>query len=151
MENTRQETASCLGARRNESKARAVRMQIGMAKERADKVLVERGLAESRTRAQALILAGQVLVREQRIDKPGQLVDPNDEIRIKGETPRYASRGGLKLDAALREFKINPERKNCLDVGASTGGFRDRLLRHGAACVWSCDVGQYTLFGALVP
>jgi 23S rRNA (cytidine1920-2'-O)/16S rRNA (cytidine1409-2'-O)-methyltransferase len=113
-----------------------------MTRERIDKVLVERGLAESRTRAQALILAGQVLVREQRIDKPGQLVDPNDDIRIKGETPRYASRGGLKLEAALREFKINPEGKNCLDVGASTGGFTDCLLQHGAARVWAIDVGH---------
>jgi len=66
-----------------------------MTKERIDKVLVERGLAESRTRAQALIIGGHVLVREQRIDKPGQLVEPNDDIRIKGETLRYASRGGL--------------------------------------------------------
>lgn len=113
-----------------------------MAKERIDKVLVERGLAESRTRAQALIIGGHVLVREQRIDKPGQLVEPDDDIRIKGETPRYASRGGLKLEAALREFNINSEGKNCLDVGASTGGFTDCLLQHGAACVWAIDVGH---------
>jgi 23S rRNA (cytidine1920-2'-O)/16S rRNA (cytidine1409-2'-O)-methyltransferase len=116
-----------------------------MAKERADKVLVERGLVDSRTRAQALILAGQVLVREQRIDKPGQLIDPNAEIRIKGETLRYASRGGLKLEAALREFNIDPAGKNCLDVGASTGGFTDCLLQHGAACVWAIDVGHNQL------
>lgn len=113
-----------------------------MTRERIDKVLVERGLAESRTRAQALIFAGQVLVREQRIDKPGQLIDPNDDIRIKGETLRYASRGGLKLEAALREFKISPEGKNCIDVGASTGGFTDCLLQHGAARVWAIDVGH---------
>jgi len=113
-----------------------------MTRERIDKVLVERGLAESRTRAQALIIAGQVLVREQRIDKPGQLIDPNDDIRIKGETPRYASRGGLKLEAALREFNINPEGKICLDVGASTGGFTDCLLQHGAERVWAIDVGH---------
>ena len=113
-----------------------------MTRERIDKVLVERGLAESRTRAQALILAGQVLVREQRIDKPGQLIDPNDDIRIKGETLRYASRGGMKLETALREFKINPEGKNCLDVGASTGGFTDCLLQHGAERVWAIDVGH---------
>ena len=113
-----------------------------MAKERADKVLVERGFAESRTRAQALILAGQVLVREQRVDKPGQLIDPEAEIRIKGETLRYAGRGGLKLEAALREFNINPDARNCVDVGASTGGFTDCLLQHGAARVWSVDVGH---------
>jgi 23S rRNA (cytidine1920-2'-O)/16S rRNA (cytidine1409-2'-O)-methyltransferase len=116
-----------------------------MAKERADKVLVERGLVDSRTRAQALILAGQVLVREQRIDKPGQLIDPDAEIRIKGETLRYASRGGLKLEAALREFNINPDARNCLDVGASTGGFTDCLLQHGATRVWAIDVGHNQL------
>ena len=113
-----------------------------MTRERIDKVLVERGLAESRTRAQALIIAGQVLVREQRIDKPGQLIDPSEDIRIKGETPRYASRGGFKLEAALREFNINPEGKYCLDVGASTGGFTDCLLQHGAQRVWAIDVGH---------
>ena len=116
-----------------------------MKKERVDKVLVERGLVESRTRAQALILAGQVLVREQRIDKPGQLIDPNAEIRIKGETLRYASRGGLKLEAALREFEITPEGRSCLDIGASTGGFTDCLLQHGACRVWAVDVGHNQL------
>ena len=116
-----------------------------MAKERIDKLMVERGLVESRTRAQALILAGQVLVREQRVDKPGSLIDPNAEIRIKGETLRYASRGGLKLEAALREFNIDPTGKNCLDVGASTGGFTDCLLQHGAARVWAIDVGHNQL------
>jgi 23S rRNA (cytidine1920-2'-O)/16S rRNA (cytidine1409-2'-O)-methyltransferase len=116
-----------------------------MKKDRIDKVLVERGLVESRTRAQALILAGQVLVRDQRVDKPGQLVDPDAEIRIKGETLRYASRGGLKLEAALREFDIDPKGKNCLDVGASTGGFTDCLLQHGAARVWTIDVGHNQL------
>ena len=123
--------------------------QHKMSKERVDKVLVERGLVESRTRAQALILAGQVLIREQRIDKPGQLIDPNAEIRIKGETLRYASRGGLKLEAALREFKIDPEGKNCIDVGASTGGFTDCLLQHGAARVWALDVGHNQIVWAL--
>ncbi len=116
-----------------------------MAKERIDKVLVERGFAESRTRAQALILAGQVLVREQRLDKPGMLIDPDAEIRIKGETLRYAGRGGLKLEGALREFSIDPTGKNCLDVGASTGGFTDCLLQHGARRVWAVDVGHNQL------
>jgi 23S rRNA (cytidine1920-2'-O)/16S rRNA (cytidine1409-2'-O)-methyltransferase len=116
-----------------------------MAKERLDKILVERGLAESRTRAQALILAGQVLVHEQRVDKPGQRVDPVAEIRIKGETPRYASRGGLKLEAALREFNIDPNGKTAIDIGASTGGFTDCLLQHGAARVWAVDVGHNQL------
>jgi 23S rRNA (cytidine1920-2'-O)/16S rRNA (cytidine1409-2'-O)-methyltransferase len=113
-----------------------------MTKERLDKVMVERGLAESRTRAQAMILAGQVLVADQRIDKPGQSIDTNAEIRIKGETLRYVSRGGLKLEAALKQFQIDPSNKLCLDVGASTGGFTDCLLQHGAARVWAIDVGH---------
>lgn len=116
-----------------------------MAKERIDKILVDRGLAESRTRAQALILAGQVLVSEQRVDKPGHAVDTSAEIRIKGETLRYVGRGGLKLEAALREFNIDPTGKNCIDVGASTGGFTDCLLQHGAARVWAVDVGHNQL------
>ncbi|HXU09423.1 MAG TPA: TlyA family RNA methyltransferase [Blastocatellia bacterium] len=116
-----------------------------MAKERIDKAMVERGLVESRAKAQALILAGQVLVREQRIDKPGQLIESGAEIRIKGETLRYVGRGGLKLEAALRDFEINPDGKLCLDVGASTGGFTDCLLQHGAASVWAIDVGHNQL------
>ena len=120
-----------------------------MAKERIDKLLVERGLVESRTRAQALILAGQVLVQEQRIDKPGQLIDTSAEIRIKGESPRYASRGGLKLEAALREFNIDPTGRSALDIGASTGGFTDCLLQHGAARVWAVDVGHNQLLWRL--
>jgi 23S rRNA (cytidine1920-2'-O)/16S rRNA (cytidine1409-2'-O)-methyltransferase len=116
-----------------------------MPKERLDKLIVERGLAESRTRAQALILAGQVLVAEQRADKPGQMVDTALEIRIKGETPRYASRGGLKLEAALRQFHVDPADRTCIDVGASTGGFTDCLLQHGAARVWAIDVGHNQL------
>lgn len=111
-------------------------------KERLDKLLVERGLVESRARAQALIIAGQVLVREQRIDKPGHAVDADSEIRIKDESLKYVSRGGLKLEAALREFHIDPSAKNCIDIGASTGGFTDCLLQHGAAVVWAIDVGH---------
>jgi 23S rRNA (cytidine1920-2'-O)/16S rRNA (cytidine1409-2'-O)-methyltransferase len=113
-----------------------------MARERVDKVLVDRGLAESRTRAQALVLAGQVVVGDNRVDKPGQLIDASAEIRIKGEQPRYVSRGGLKLEAALREFNVSAEGKSCLDVGASTGGFTDCLLQHGAARVRAVDVGH---------
>src|SRR5512145_1020832 len=108
-----------------------------MPKQRIDKLMFERGLVESRTRAQALILAGKVIVREQRIDKPGQLIDTDAEIRIKGDTLRYAGRGGLKLEEALREFIINPTGRNCIDIGASTGGFTDCLLQHGAARVWA--------------
>ncbi len=116
-----------------------------MAKERIDKLLFERGLVESRTQAQALILAGQVLVNEQRVDKPGQTFPTSCEIRIKGETPRYASRGGFKLEAALRQFQVNPTNKICLDIGASTGGFTDCLLQHGATHVWAVDVGHNQL------
>src|SRR5262249_4686374 len=114
---------------------------IKMAKERLDKILVDRGLAESRAKAQARILAGEVLVREQRIDKPGQLVDSESEIRLKGEPLRYVGRGGLKLETALKVFNVDVSDKQCIDVGASTGGFTDCLLQHGAAKVWALDVG----------
>ncbi|HVQ38655.1 MAG TPA: TlyA family RNA methyltransferase, partial [Pyrinomonadaceae bacterium] len=116
-----------------------------MKHERVDKVLVTRGLVESRTKAQALVMAGVVLVNEQRINKPSDLVPPDAEIRIKGgddPAARYVGRGGLKLEAALREFKINVEGLTCLDVGASTGGFTDCLLQHGAHKVVSIDVGH---------
>jgi 23S rRNA (cytidine1920-2'-O)/16S rRNA (cytidine1409-2'-O)-methyltransferase len=116
-----------------------------MAKERIDRLIVERGLAESRARAQALILAGQVLADDRRIDKPGQMVPRDADIRIRGETPRYVSRGGFKLEAALTHFKIDPTGKTCIDVGASTGGFTDCLLQHGAARVWAVDVGHNQL------
>ncbi|HVG20987.1 MAG TPA: TlyA family RNA methyltransferase [Blastocatellia bacterium] len=116
-----------------------------MAKERLDKIVLDRGLAESRTRAQAMILAGVVLVGDQRADKPGQMIDPSAEIRIKGETLRYVSRGGLKLEAALGEFGVSPDGMTCIDVGASTGGFTDCLLQHGAARVWAIDVGHNQL------
>ena len=116
-----------------------------MARERIDKLLVERGFAESRNRAQSLVMAGQVLVGNQRIDKPGYLVDATAEIRIKGEPLRYVSRGGLKLEAALSRFKVDPKGKTCIDVGASTGGFTDCLLQHGAARVWAVDVGRNQL------
>lgn len=116
-----------------------------MKHERVDKLLVDRGLAESRTKAQALIMAGVVLVNEQRINKPSDLVAPDAEIRVKGgddPASRYVGRGGLKLEAALREFEIDVEGLTCLDVGASTGGFTDCLLQHGALKVISIDVGH---------
>src|SRR5262245_15331269 len=116
-----------------------------MPKERIDKLLVDRGLAESRNKAQAMIMAGQVLVEEQRIDKPGQLIDSTSSIRIKGEQLRYVSRGGLKLESALKQFAVDPKGKTCIDIGASTGGFTDCLLQHGAAQVWALDVGHNQL------
>jgi len=112
---------------------------------RIDKLLVDRGLAESRTKAQALVMAGVVLVDEQRVNKPSDPVDPHAEIRIKGgddPTTRYVGRGGLKLEAALRDFQIDVAGFNCLDVGASTGGFTDCLLQHGAGKVTAIDVGH---------
>lgn len=116
-----------------------------MKRERIDKTLVDRGLADSRSKAQALVMAGLVLVNEQRIDKPSAVVSPDDIIRIKGtDDPafRYVGRGGLKLEAALRHFNLNPENLQCLDVGASTGGFTDCLLQHGARRVIAVDVGH---------
>lgn len=102
--------------------------------------MVELGLAESRERAKRLILAGQVLVNHQKIDKAGAGVAEDAEIELL-ENLRYASRGGLKLEAALREFSIQPEGWVCADIGASTGGFTDCLLQHGAARVHAIDVG----------
>ena len=116
-----------------------------MKRERIDKLLVERGLADSRTKAQAMVMAGVVLVDEQRVEKPSLQFDQNSSIRIKGSddpTARYVGRGGLKFEAALREFQIDVTGFNCLDVGASTGGFTDCLLQHGARAVMAVDVGH---------
>ncbi len=110
-------------------------------KTRLDLLLVERGLASSRERARALILAGRVLVREQKIDKPGASVADVAPIRLLGEDQPYVSRGGVKLAAALAHWKIAVGGRACLDVGASTGGFTDCLLQHGAAHVTAIDTG----------
>lgn len=110
-------------------------------KTRVDLILVERGLAPSRERARAYILAGRVLVNEQKIDKPGTLVAADSPVRLLGEDPPYVSRGGLKLAAALEHWKIVVKGSACLDVGASTGGFTDCLLQHGAAHVTAVDTG----------
>jgi 23S rRNA (cytidine1920-2'-O)/16S rRNA (cytidine1409-2'-O)-methyltransferase len=106
-----------------------------------DLLLVERGLVPSRERARALILAGRVLVREQKIDKPGATVPADAAIRLLGEDPPYVSRGGLKLAAALEHWQIAVIGRACLDVGTSTGGFTDCLLQHGAAHVTAVDTG----------
>ncbi len=108
---------------------------------RIDRLLVDRGLVESRERGQALILAGQVLVNGQKQDKAGSLVPDDAEIRILGELHPYVSRGGLKLAEALQKFGVSAEGKLALDVGASTGGFTDCLLQHGAKKVYAVDVG----------
>lgn len=112
-----------------------------MKKERLDVLVVERGLAESRTRAQALILAGQVVVDDQRVDKPGTRVSVEAELRLKGEVMPFVSRGGLKLEAALERFDVDVKGAVCADIGASTGGFTDCLLQRGAARVHAIDVG----------
>lgn len=111
------------------------------AKLRLDKLLVDRGLAASRERAQALILAGRVLVEEQRVDKPGTAVGPGAALRMLGDDLRYVSRGGLKLEGALAHWGIALEGVHCVDVGASTGGFTDCMLQHGAASVLAVDTG----------
>lgn len=108
---------------------------------RLDKLLLERGLAPSRERAQALILAGRVLVSEQKIEKPGTSVASDAILRVLGDDLRYVSRGGLKLERALAHWKINLHSKVCLDVGASTGGFTDCMLQHGASRVIAIDTG----------
>jgi 23S rRNA (cytidine1920-2'-O)/16S rRNA (cytidine1409-2'-O)-methyltransferase len=110
-------------------------------KERIDVLLVERGLAESRAKAQALILAGQVVVGDQRVDKPGTQVSVDAELRLKGEVLPYVSRGGLKLKAAIDHFGLEVRGRVCADIGASTGGFTDCLLQEGAARVHAIDVG----------
>lgn len=112
-----------------------------MKKERIDVLVVERGLAETRTRAQALILAGQVVVNDQRVDKPGARVPVEAELRLKGEVLPFVSRGGLKLEAALRQFPVEVSGQVCADIGASTGGFTDCLLQRGATKVHAIDVG----------
>jgi 23S rRNA (cytidine1920-2'-O)/16S rRNA (cytidine1409-2'-O)-methyltransferase len=110
-------------------------------KVRVDLLLVERGLVPSRERARALILAGRVLVREQKVDKPGTTVAEDAPVRLLGEEQAYVSRGGLKLEAALDHWRIEVDGRACLDVGASTGGFTDCLLQHGAAHVTAVDTG----------
>lgn len=110
-------------------------------KSRLDKLLVERGLVPSRERAQALILAGKVLVNEQKIVKSGAAVDPGVQLRLLGDDLKYVSRGGLKLEKALDHWQINVAGFRCLDIGASTGGFTDCLLQHGAAHVIAIDTG----------
>jgi 23S rRNA (cytidine1920-2'-O)/16S rRNA (cytidine1409-2'-O)-methyltransferase len=109
-------------------------------KKRLDVLVVERGLADSRAKAQAMILAGEVRVNDARSDKAGTLVAIDSRIETSGTSAKYASRGGLKLEGALEDFRIDASRKTCLDIGASTGGFTDCLLAHGAYRVYAVDV-----------
>ncbi|MBW2056278.1 MAG: TlyA family RNA methyltransferase [Deltaproteobacteria bacterium] len=110
-------------------------------KERLDRLLVERGLASSRQQARALIMAGKVVAGGNPVEKPGTLVRPDISLGLKGRGCPFVSRGGLKLEAALKAFEIDPRGKRAMDVGASTGGFTDCLLQKGAARVFAVDVG----------
>ena len=110
-------------------------------KQRIDQLLVARGLCESREKAQRAIMAGEVTVGGRVVDKPGTQIAVDAEVAVKA-ADRYVGRGGHKLDGALREFAIDPAGATCLDIGASTGGFTDCLLQHGAAKVWAIDVGH---------
>ena len=117
-------------------------------KVRADVLLQQRGLAESRTKAQALILAGHVIAGDHRVEKPGQLLDEGLALRLKDQL-KYVSRGGLKLESALDHFGLDPRGLVCADLGASTGGFTDVLLQRGAARVHAIDVGRGQLHARL--
>ena len=112
-----------------------------MAKKRLDQLVFERGLTESRERAKTTIMAGQVFVNGQRSDKPGTPVPEDAKIEIHGETMPFVSRGGYKLDKALKVFPVDPAGSHCIDCGASTGGFTDVLLQHCASLVYAVDVG----------
>ena len=120
-----------------------------MKKERLDVLLVNRGMFESRAKAQAAVMAGQVLVNEQKIDKPGTPVAPEVTIRLLGNKLPYVSRGGLKLEKALQIFPISVDGKVVADIGASTGGFTDCMLQNGATKVYAVDVGYGQLAWSL--
>ena len=111
-------------------------------KKRVDQLLVERGLAESRSKAQALVMAGTVFHGERRIDKPGATVPDDGALAVRGRDHPWVSRGGLKLAHGIERFGVDPAGQVCLDIGASTGGFTDVLLHHGAAKVYAVDVGH---------
>ncbi len=110
-------------------------------KQRADVALVERGLCESRSKAQASIMAGEVYVGTRRIDKASEIIKPEDDLHLKGQGSRYVSRGGLKLEKAIASFSADLNGLVCMDIGAATGGFTDVCLQNGAAHVYAIDVG----------
>jgi 23S rRNA (cytidine1920-2'-O)/16S rRNA (cytidine1409-2'-O)-methyltransferase len=125
---------------RRETATKLPQKQSRPGKSRLDVLIAERGLAPSRERAQALLLAGNVLVNGQKMEKPGTQVATDTRIEVIGETLRYSSRGGLKLEGALEDFGVTPRDRVCLDIGSSTGGFTDCLLQHGAQRVYAVDV-----------
>lgn len=108
---------------------------------RLDVAVFEQGYASSREKAKAVIMAGQVYVNNQKVDKAGTQISPDDKLEVRGNSLKYVSRGGLKLEKAMKEFPITLEGKICMDVGASTGGFTDCMLQNGAKKVYSIDVG----------
>lgn len=110
-------------------------------KKRLDILVCEKGLAESREKAKAVIMAGQIYVDNQKADKCGDTFDENAEIELRGQTLKYVSRGGLKLEKAMEQFSLDLSGKICMDIGASTGGFTDCMLQNGAKKVYSVDVG----------
>ena len=116
-------------------------------KERIDVLATNQGLFETREQAKRGVMAGLVVDSKsgERYDKPGQKIDDGTELRLKGEKLRYVSRGGLKLEKALKEFNIKIEGKTCLDIGSSTGGFTDVMLQNGAKLVYALDVGTNQL------
>jgi 23S rRNA (cytidine1920-2'-O)/16S rRNA (cytidine1409-2'-O)-methyltransferase len=120
-----------------------------LARTRVDQALVDRGLVESRTRAQALIMAGKVFSGDRRVQKAGETLAEDAPLSVKGQDHPWASRGGIKLDHALKHFGLSPEGLVCLDVGASTGGVTSVLLHHGAAKVHAMDVGHGQLAWSL--
>lgn len=120
-----------------------------MKKVRLDQLVADLGLTASRERARAVIMAGEVFVDGQRVDKPGTAVDPEKKIELRGDALPYVSRGGLKLEKALRVFPVDPAGRTCLDCGASTGGFTDVLLKNGAKKVYAVDVGYGQLAWSL--
>jgi 23S rRNA (cytidine1920-2'-O)/16S rRNA (cytidine1409-2'-O)-methyltransferase len=115
--------------------------QVPQKKQRLDLFIVEKGLVKSRHRARAMIMAGRVIVNDQPVDKPGFLISCEDKVEFKGDDNPYVSRGGLKLEAALQNLRLDVSGAVCIDVGASTGGFTDCLLQHGAERVYAVDVG----------
>ena len=120
-----------------------------MAKKRLDVLMVEKGLVESRQKAQAIIMAGQVYSGEKRLDKAGMTLDEDTALEVRGQTLRYVSRGGLKLEKAMKHFPIDLKGKIAADIGASTGGFTDCMLQNGAAKVYAVDVGYGQLAWSL--
>ena len=117
------------------------KVKILAKKERLDVLLVEKGFCASREKAKKMIMAGLVFVDQQREDKAGTMIDPDKDIFVKEDPNPYVSRGGLKLHKAVKKYKIQLQEKTCMDIGASTGGFTDCMLQHGAKKVYSVDVG----------